>query len=134
MFVEILQKVAPGDLPAKPPQPMLDASETEQLRRTLNFIDRFGLESLAEGSRQDSRSNEWKPPVIEKLKGGPYRGILEFKFANTKHNPRLFGSKCVPERLVFLHAFKKKSNAISQVDKDVARKRLADLKQRGECE
>ncbi len=132
LFVDILRRVTPELLPSKPPISQLNDAETEVLRRTLNFIERFGLDPNAsdETSNDTEITVSLKPPIFEKVKGKSYREIFEFKISNTANNPRFLACKREPNRLVFLHGFKKKTRQLSNEDKDVALKRLKDLKNR----
>ncbi len=135
LFVDILAKIRPELLPAVPPEALLNKSETETLRRTLNFVTRFGLEHMLsdEQAAEVKDMTDFKPPVFEKV-GGKYKAILEVKISsNTPNNPRLLGTKCPPSRLVFLHGFAKRTEKLADKEKEKADKRRKDLIQRGEC-
>jgi hypothetical protein len=70
LFVDILRKARPNELPANPPLPVLTEAETETLRQNLNYISRFGPTPNLYGSEADS--HDLRSPVIVKVKGDKY--------------------------------------------------------------
>ena len=134
MFAEILAIVAPDLLGGKKLNSELLDSEIESLRKTLNFINKFGISSILTDKQASilSRMNDAKVPDIKAFKGA-HLGISELRIANTRHNPRFLFCLCSSGKLIFLIAFKKKSRKTGQTEKETALMRYRDLKKRGEC-
>ncbi|NER01868.1 MAG: hypothetical protein F6K17_04070 [Okeania sp. SIO3C4] len=96
------------------PKPKLTAAETKRLQVNLKYLCDKGLASLL-------RDN------FDKLEDDLY----EFKLTKSKHNPRFILTTVSPQKFVILHAFKKKYNgAIRDQDKQIARQRLENLRNR----
>jgi phage-related protein len=106
------------ELPENTPKAVLSASETKRLQKNLVYLCSKGLGALNSG-------------IFEKLEDDLY----ELKMTKSEHNPRFILTTLTPERFVVLHAFMKKYNgAIKDRDKKAARKRLGELRERGNNE
>ncbi|WP_017721639.1 type II toxin-antitoxin system RelE/ParE family toxin [Kamptonema formosum] len=110
-FVELMP---PAELPADGPQPVLTLSESNRLQFNLRRLCEKGLASLMSDN-------------FEKLEDDLY----EFRLTKSEHNPRFILTPAFPQRFVVLHAFMKKyDRRIRDSDKEPARQRLRELKER----
>ncbi|MCU0518809.1 MAG: type II toxin-antitoxin system RelE/ParE family toxin [Oscillatoria sp. Prado101] len=104
----------PAELPADGPKPVLTASESKRLQVNLRRLCEKGLASLTSD-------------IFEKLEDDLY----EFRITKSEHNPRFILTPASPQRFVVLHAFMKKyDGGIRDSDKEPARQRLRELKER----
>jgi phage-related protein len=100
--------------PDNSPKAILSAAESKRLQVNLGYLCNKGLASLNGGT-------------FEKLEDGLY----ELRLITSEHNPRLILTTATPQRFVVLHAFcKKYKDAIRDKDKNPAKLRLRELKQR----
>ncbi len=104
----------PAELPADGPKPVLTPSESRRLQVNLTYLCEKGLASLTSD-------------IFEKLEDDLY----EFRMTRSEHNPRFILTPASPQRFVVLHAFMKKyDRGIRDSDKEPARQRLRELKER----
>jgi phage-related protein len=104
----------PAELPADGPKPVLTPSESKRLQVNLTYLCDKGLASLTSD-------------IFEKLEDDLY----EFRITKSEHNPRFILTPASPQRFVVLHAFMKKyDGGIRDSDKEPARQRLRELKER----
>jgi phage-related protein len=96
------------------PKPALSKAESKRLQVNLGYLCSKGLASLCGGT-------------VEKLEDDLY----ELRIITSEHNPRFILTTATPKRFIVLHAFSKKyKDAIRDRDKEPARVRLRELKQR----
>ena len=104
----------PAELPADGPKPLLTPSESKRLLVNLTYLCEKGFASLMSDICQ--RVGE---------------DLYEFRLTESEHNPRFILTPGSPQRFVVLHAFMKKYNGgIGNSDKEPARQRLRELKER----
>lgn len=104
----------PAELPADGPTPVLTPSESKRLQVNLRRLCKKGLASLTSD-------------IFEKLEDDLY----ELRMTKSEHNPRFILTPASPQRFVVLHAFMKKyDGGIRDRDKEPARQRLRELKER----
>lgn len=109
-----IQLIPEAEKPDNSPNPILSAAESKRLQVNLGYLCRKGLASLNGGT-------------FEKLEDDLY----ELRLITSKHNPRFIITTATPKRFIVLHAFcKKYKNAIRDRDKNPARLKLRELKQR----
>ena len=110
-FIRLMKE---PEKPDNPPKPILSAAESRRLQVNLEYLRRKGLASLNGGT-------------FEKLEDDLY----ELRLITSEHNPRFILTTATPKRFIVLHAFcKKYKSAIRDRDKNPARLRLRELKQR----
>lgn len=110
-FIQIMPE---AEKPENPPKPILSAAESKRLQVNLGYLCNKGLASLNGGT-------------FEKLEDDLY----ELRLITSEHNPRFILTTATPKRFIILHAFcKKYKSAIRDKDKNPARLRLRELKQR----
>ena len=109
-----IQLIPEAEKPDNLPKPILSAAESRRLQVNLEYLRRRGLASLNSGT-------------FEKLEDDLY----ELRLITSEHNPRFILTTATPKRFIVLHAFcKKYKSAIRDRDKNPARSRLRELKQR----
>jgi phage-related protein len=100
--------------PDNAPKPILNAAESKRLQKQLGYLCSKGLASLYGGT-------------FEKLEDDLY----ELRIITSENNPRFIITTATSKRFIVLHAFTKKyKDAIRDRDKEPARSRLRELKQR----
>lgn len=112
----------------RPKKPVLTPAENAVLDKSLQFIERHGLKKFE--SVTDPRGEV--PPNVTPVVAakGP---LMELKVKSAAHNPRFIYVDC-DGVVVFLDAFKKKTQKLAKQDIVRSEERYASMKARGECQ